>query len=276
MISTKSMTIIDGKKISGDILEGIKKEVTALSFVPLFCDVLVGNDPSSVQYVEMKKRRAESVGMKFYPANFPVTITTEELIQEIQKINQVENMCGVIVQLPLPAHIDRKLVLEAIDLRLDVDGLGSQAGMMMCPTALACIALLDSLNMDLVGKNIVVLGQGDLVGKPVTALLRASGLYPVVVDTSVVNKAEIIKNADIIISGIGHGKFLTGDMLKPGVVLIDAGTSESSGAIVGDVDLDSVKDVASFVSPVPGGVGPVTVAMLFKNVLNVAKKVLSK
>jgi 5,10-methylene-tetrahydrofolate dehydrogenase/methenyl tetrahydrofolate cyclohydrolase len=188
-------------------------------------------------------------------------------------------MCGIIIQLPLPEHIDRRVVLDAIDSHLDVDCLGTEASEKFYkndnpvgfPTALACMALLDSLNIDLVGRNIVVMGQGDLVGRPVTTLLNFRGLNPSVIRSKTENKEEIIKNANVIISGIGKGNFITGDMLKPGVVLIDAGTSEDSGSIIGDVDLESVKDLASYVSPVPGGVGPVTVAMLLNNVLTVAK-----
>jgi methylenetetrahydrofolate dehydrogenase (NADP+)/methenyltetrahydrofolate cyclohydrolase len=274
------MQIIDGRKIKGEILVKIKSEVAKLPFQPVFCDVLVGDDPASIQYVRMKANTAESVGIKFYSANFPATITTEDLVEEIKKINKIKNMCGIIVQLPLPAHLDKRVVLDSIDPHLDVDSLGAMASNKFYegdiavgfPTALACMALLDSLNLDLKNKKIVVLGQGELVGKPVLALLKFRGLEATPVTRKTENKEEILKNADVIISGIGHGKHIIKDMIKEGVVLIDAGTSESSNAIVGDVDLDSVKDVASFVSPVPGGVGPVTVAMLLNNVLNVAKK----
>lgn len=279
------MKIIDGKQLSKEILENIKAEVVGLPLVPVFCDVLVGIDPSSVQYVGIKKSRAESVGMKFHSANFPETITTEELVAEIEKINQIKDMCGVIVQLPLPPHIDRQKVLDAIDSRLDVDCLGSLASEKFyktClrrqdqnpfgfPTALACIALLNSLNLDLKTKNILVLGQGTLVGRPVTALLQFMGLSVNTISRDTENKEELIKNADVIISGLGQGKYLTGDMVREGVVVIDAGTSEENGAIVGDVDFESMQHKASFLTPTPGGVGPVTVAMLFKNVLTVAK-----
>lgn len=285
------MTILDGKKLREEILENVKREVKLLSFQPIFCDVLVGNDPSSAQYVRMKQKTAESLGIKFHNASFPASITTEELIKEIKILNQIPNMCGIIIQLPLPENIDRRAVLDAIDAHLDVDCLGIIASekfykgetTLGFPTALACIAILDSLNLDLKGKNIVVLGQGDLVGKPVTALLNFRELNPKIItrktparphDASGAggeNKEDLLKEADVIISGIGNGRYLTGDMIKSGVVLIDAGTSESNGGIVGDVDLESVRDVASYVSPVPGGVGPVTVAMLLQNVLTVAK-----
>ncbi len=273
------MQIIDGRKIRNEILDKVKKEVATLPFVPVFCDVLVGEDPASKQYVEMKAKTALSVGINFHNACFPSTITTEELIKEIQKLNAVENMCGIIIQLPLPESIDKRAALDAIDPKLDVDFLGSAASQEFYegktergfPTALACMSALDSIGMDLKSKNIVVMGQGDLVGKPVSALLGFRGLESTAVRRATENKEQIIKEADIIISGIGHGKYITGDMIKKGAVIIDAGTSESSGGIVGDVDSESVKDVAGYLSPVPGGVGPVTVAMLLENVLFVAK-----
>jgi len=276
------MQIIDGRKLSKEILAKVKNEVALLPFVPVFCDVLVGEDPSSLQYVKMKAKTAESVGIKFQNANFPTSITTEQLIKEINILNKVKNMCGIILQLPLPAHINRQEVLDAIDPSLDVDCLSTIAsgefykgeGTLKFPTALACMAVLDSLNLNLSEKNIVMMGQGMLVGKPVTAILKFINLSPFIITSETLNKNDIIKKADIIISAIGKGKYLTGDMIKKGAIVIDAGTSEYEGGIVGDVDLESVKNVASYVSPVPGGVGPVTVAMLLNNVLKVAKNII--
>jgi len=273
------MIIIDGKKIRKELLERIKNEVSLLHFTPTFCDILVGDDKVSLQYVLMKQKTAESLGINFYPANFPSTITTEELIGEIEKLNKIQNMCGIIAQLPLPDTLDKRAILDSIDSDLDVDCLGVVAGEKFYsgditvgfPTALACIKLLDSTGVNLNDKKIVVLGRGDLVGKPVAALLSFRGLKVEVVSSKTENKEEIIKSADVIISGIGKGKYIKGDMVKQGVIIIDAGTSESNNSIVGDVDLESMKNIADHVSPVPGGVGPVTVAVLFENVLNVAK-----
>ena len=262
------MQIIDGRKIRDEILAKIKSEVAALPFKPVFCDVLVGEDPASVQYVQIKERVAEAVGISFYRANFSKSITTDNLIREINVLNNIKNMCGIIVQLPLPEHLDKHKVLDSIDSRLDVD----------------CLSRISSENFynnyksgnslgfpAALSKKIVVLGQGMLVGKPVTALLRARNLLPEIITNETSNKEELIKQADVIISGMGKGKYISGDMIKKGVILIDAGTSESEGGIVGDVDLESVKEIAGYVSPVPGGVGPVTVAMLLNNVLTVAK-----
>ena len=289
------MIIINGRKLREQILAKVKNEVATLSFQPVFCDVLVGNDPASLQYVQMKRVTAEAVGISFYKANFPASITTDDLIKEIKVLNKIPNMCGIIVQLPLPESLDKRAILDSIDSKLDVDCLGRIASEKFYnnyggqndlgfPTALSCLALLDSINLDLKEKKIVVLGQGDLVGKPVAALLKFRGLNPIVITSKTParnaygiavaggeNKEEIIKQADVIISGIGKGKYITGNMIKKGAVLIDAGISESEGGIVGDIDIESVKDVAGYVSPVPGGVGPMTVAMLLNNVLMVAK-----
>ncbi len=283
------MNIIDGRKLRGEILAKVKKEVAELPFQPVFCDVLVGDDPASAQYVQMKARTAETMGIHFHKATFPASISTEELIKEIKILNKVENMCGIIVQLPLPATLDKQAILNSIDPRLDVDCLGAVATEKFYsnynsetdlgyPTALACMALLDSLQLDFKGKIIVVMGQGALVGKQVAALLRFRNLSYLVLTSKTENKEYHLKQADVVISGIGKGKYITGNMIKDGAVLIDAGTSEeintsgdAKGNIVGDVDFESVKNIPGYLSPVPGGVGPVTVAMLLNNVLKVAK-----
>ena len=275
-----NMNLIDGKSLSQEVLSGIKKEVEKLPFIPVFCDVLVGEDKVSMQYVDMKSRKAESVGMLFHKPKFPASITTEQLVKEIQSLNNIENICGLILQLPLPSHIDNEMVLNAVDPNIDVDCLGKVASDKFYsgdneigfPTALSCMRLVDSVGMDLSKMKVTVLGYGNLVGKPVTALLHFRGLDPVIVRSQTENKEKIIAESDLIISGIGKGKYLTGDMIKKGAVLVDAGTSESDSGVVGDVDLDSVSEVAGYVSPVPGGVGPMTVAMLLQNVLAVAKK----
>lgn len=282
------MILIDGKKIRDEILAKVKTEVATLSFSPIFCDVLVGEDPVSAQYVRMKARMSESVGIKFQSASFPSDITTEDLIKEIKILNKVENMCGIIIQLPLPASLDQRRILDAIDSKLDVDCLGSVASLkfyngdftITFPTALACMHLLDSLNLDLKGprhggasKKIIIIGKGELVGRPVKKLLNARNLETFVIDrkTEEAERIKRLKEADVIISATGKGKLINGNMIKEGAILIDAGTSESGAGIVGDIDLDSVSEVAGYVSPVPGGVGPVTVAMLLNNVLIVAK-----
>jgi len=273
------MQIIDGRKIKDEILNELKGKVEALPFPPIFCDILVGGDSVSSSYVRIKGKAAESIGIKFKVVNFPETVTTEEIINEIENLNRVPLMSGIIVQLPLPSQIDIQVVLDTIDSKLDVDCLGSinsnnfynDIGSIGYPTALACMKLLDSLNLNLKEKNIVVLGRGKLVGLPVTHILESRGLKVSVVHSQTENSSEVILNADVIISAVGRGGFLTGSMVKDGVVVIDAGTSEDNGSVVGDVEMESVEDKASFVTPSPGGVGPVTVAVLLENVYQVAR-----
>lgn len=272
------MQIIDGKKISIKILEDLKNKVAALDFKPMFCDILVGNDLASLKYVNLKKRKAKELGIEFYDANFSNNITTEELINQVEQINNLENMCGIIIQLPLPLHINTKKVLDIIDPSLDVDCLGEKTSnnfyngnlSIVPPTALACMYLLDALSLNLKNKNIVVFGEGKLVGKPVMNLLKYRNLDFKSINSNTENKEKILRNADVIISGVGKGKIVSSDNVKEGVIIIDAGTSEEDSVLVGDVDFDSVSGKASFITPVPGGVGPLTVAMLFTNVLKVA------
>lgn len=272
--------IIDGRKIKDEILGKIKEDVLSLPFSPVFCDILVGDDSVSASYVRIKSKLAESVGIKFRTAIFNNSVSTEELIEEIENLNRVPYMCGIIIQLPLPSHIDKRRVLDAVIPNLDVDCLGTinsenfynNEGDIKFPTAMACIKILDSLNVDLSKKKILILGQGNLVGLPVTHLLNFRGLEVITANAKTENTELLIKNADVIISAIGKAKYIKGDMVKDGVIIIDAGTSEDNGAVVGDVELDSIIGIASLVSPTPGGVGPVTVAMLLKNVLLVAKQ----
>jgi methylenetetrahydrofolate dehydrogenase (NADP+)/methenyltetrahydrofolate cyclohydrolase len=276
------MKIINGRKIKKEILENVKSEIEKLSFTPFFCDVLVGDDLASLQYVNLKKKTALSLGINFHEANFSENITTEELIQEIEKINKVPNMCGIIIQLPLPSHLDKEKVLSAIDPLLDVDCLGkvnsnkfySNQYEIAYPTAEACVYLFDEIinNLETKDKQIVILGEGRLVGKPTAHLLESRGLQVDTVNSKTENKEELIKNAEIIISAIGKPKYINKNMIKDKVNIIDAGTAEEDGGVVGDVDFESVKEKCNFITPSPGGVGPVTVAMLFQNILQVAKK----
>jgi methylenetetrahydrofolate dehydrogenase (NADP+) / methenyltetrahydrofolate cyclohydrolase len=271
--------VIDGKKIAGDILEDLKKQVALLPFVPKFCDILVGDDPVSTQYVNLKSNLAEKVGIKFRKAHYPENITTLELCQEIAKINIEENLCGLIVQLPLPKSLNKTEILNAVAPELDVDCTGeinsnkfySGNANFIFPTAGAVMEVLNSLNINLAEQKFLILGKGQLVGSPVEYLLKQKGFNVTSVDKNNLDIENLLKTSDIIISATGRAKSITGAMLKQGCVVIDAGASESDGSIVGDIDFDSVSKVASVLSPVPGGVGPVTVAKLLSNVLKVAK-----
>ncbi len=272
--------IIDGRKIARDILLKLESEVKQLPFKPVFCDVLVGSDPVSAQYVKMKAKMAERVGLRFKNANFPDSITTQQLVEEIKVINREPDICGLIIQLPLPQPLNAQEALNAIDPKIDVDCTGQANKQLFYegranlefPTARAVIAILDSLKLDLKNKRFLVIGQGELVGRPVSFLLKQRGLLVEAADINTKNTSELMSKADVIISATGKAGLVSGNKIKKGAVVIDAGTSEAvHGGIVGDVDFLSVKHVAEFLSPVPGGVGPVTVAMLLSNVLRVAK-----
>ncbi len=271
--------ILDGRKIAAEIIKDIRTQIARLPFTPVFCDILVGSDPASEQYVKMKARAAASVGIQFKQAEFSSDISENGLVNEINRLNEVPNMCGLIVQLPLPQQVTRQSILDAIDIEKDVDVLSTRSSelfysgnsFLVPPTAGAVMAILDSVDVDFSEKQFVVVGQGMLVGKPVSYLLRQKGYSVTVVDKNTSDISLITKTADVLISGTGQPGVISGDMLKPGGIVIDAGTAEMDGGIVGDVNFASVDDVAAFISPVPGGVGPVTVAMLLKNVLKVAQ-----
>jgi len=272
--------IIDGKKIRDELLQEIKNDVEKLPFVPVFCDILVGDDPVSASYVRIKAKTAESVGIKFRTAEFPTSVTTEELITEIEALNRVPHMCGIIIQLPLPSHIDTLRVLDAIDPSVDVDCLHSlsrkkfyeNTPTYLYPTARSCVYLVEKYIPVLKGTHVVVVGQGVLVGRPVAHILRSLGANVSVIDSTTENPHDILRSAQVVVSAIGKGKYITRDMLTAGVMVIDAGTSEEGGSIIGDVDFEDVLPITSCITPTPGGVGPVTVAMLLSNVVLSAQK----
>ncbi len=269
------MQIIDGKKIANEFLTQLKAEILQLPFRPLFCDVLVGGDAVSESYVRIKGRAAESIGMDFKVVKFSETILENDLISELKKINQLPNICGLIIQLPLPDSLNRERVLNVIDANLDVDAVGSQNNLLfyqnnpkfILPTAAAVLHILENLKIDLEKLNYLVIGQGELVGKPVAHLLSQRGYKVKIANKSTQNLSELLQFADVVISATGQANLLKGNLIKSGTIIIDAGSSEQNGSITGDVDFLSVKNIEGKITPVPGGVGPVTVAMLLKNVL---------
>jgi len=254
-----------------EMLTKLQSEVRKLLFQPLFCDILIGDDPVATAFVKIKLRRADEVGYKPRLIQLPVTATTEAVIEEIRKIQRDPFLSGLIIQFPLPPNLDKTAILNTIDSRVDVDCLKNVKTRLKSPTAAAVAAILDQLLIDLTTKKILVIGQGELVGLPVTNLLKERGLNVITADVTTTNLSELTIGADIIISATGSPKLIKGNMLKVGVILIDCGTSESAGSIVGDVDVESVESKVEILAPVPGGVGPITVAMLLQNVLEVAK-----
>jgi methylenetetrahydrofolate dehydrogenase (NADP+)/methenyltetrahydrofolate cyclohydrolase len=272
--------LIDGKEISNSILEQLQKEVALLSFKPKLIDVVVGEDPVTEQYVNIKQKRAEEIGIDFEIVRYPEDVSQQELEDGVTSLNGKENLCGLIVQMPLPEHIDKQKVLDKIDPKIDVDvSTSTNLGRLFTgketfppATASAILQILDYHKIDLEGKNILVVGAGDLVGKPVAFLLIQRQATVTVANASTKNLKELCLQAEIIISGTGQADLIKGDMVKDGAVIIDAGTAESGTGITGDVEQGSVEGKASLLTPVPGGVGPVTVAMLLHNVVSSAKR----
>lgn len=270
--------IIDGKKCSEEILEKLKGEILGykekIGKVPGLAVIILGNNPASKIYVKSKIKNCEKVGIYSREIILEDTISEEELIKEIEKLNNDKEINGILVQLPLPSHIDEKKVCEAISIKKDVDGfkpenlgkimLGDDDGFISC-TPQGIIYLIDQLNMDLNGKNAVVVGRSNIVGKPVASLLINKGATTTVCNSKTKDLAGILKRADLIVVAVGKAKFLTKDMVKEGAVIIDVGINRVDGKICGDVDYENVSMVASHITPVPGGVGPMTIAMLLKN-----------
>lgn len=270
--------IIDGKKCSEEILENLRKDISEYKEktgkVPGLAVIILGNNAASKIYVKSKIRACEKTGILSREIILDENISEEELINEIKKLNNDKNINGILVQLPLPSHINEKKICEAISVKKDVDGfkaenlgkimLGDDDGFISC-TPQGIIYLIDQLNMDLHGKNVVVVGRSNIVGKPVASLLINKGATTTVCNSRTKDLAGILKKADIIVIAIGKAKFLTKDMVKEGAVVIDVGINRVDGKIYGDVDYENVKDIVSHITPVPGGVGPMTIAMLLKN-----------
>ena len=284
------MRIIDGKKISNQIKEEIKHEVQNIIYKggkpPHLAAVLVGEDGASLTYVESKVRSCEQVGFKSTLVKLPDNIKEKDLLSKIAELNDDKEIDGFIVQLPLPKHIDEEKILLAINPNKDVDGFhptnfGKMALNMKTfipATPFGIIELLKRYKIETSGKNTVVIGRSNIVGRPISILMNSKGnpgnSTVTVVHSRTVNLESYTKNADIIISALGIPGFVKKEMVKKGVVIIDVGitrvkdsNSPKGYVIRGDVDFDSVKDKASYITPVPGGVGPMTIAMLLKNTL---------
>lgn len=274
------MTIIDGRTIATKLNEQTASRISQLNFKPLLVDIVVGDDPVSLSYVKIKQKKAEQVGLSFELHALPASTTTTEVITLIQELSQRVELCGLIIQLPLPAKIDADVVVNSIPDKVDVDLLNKNSeekfynnnASLIPPTAGAIWHIMKTLSVDWAKQEILVLGQGDLVGKPITHLLKQQGFSVSVADHSTQNTAELLATADCIISGVGKSGLVKGEEVKQDVIIIDAGTSEASGAIAGDIDFESVSVKASYITPVPGGVGPVTVAKLLENVVIVAEQ----
>lgn len=280
------MNILDGKKFSQDILDGIKIKVDEMKNsnkrVPGLAVILVGDNQASKVYVRSKMKACEKVGFYSKEIFLDENISQEELLKNIKVLNEDDKIDGILVQLPLPKHIDEEIVCNSILTSKDVDGfkaenlgkvmLGKEDGMVPC-TPQGIMYLLDSIkNIDLYGMNAVVIGRSNIVGKPISSLLINRGATTIVCNSKTKNIDEILKNADIIVAALGKAKFLKENMVKSGAIIIDVGINRVDGKLCGDVDFENVSKLASFITPVPGGVGPMTIAMLLNNTLKAYEK----
>lgn len=275
---------IEGKEIALEIKEEIKEFVNKRKEnnlnVPKVASILVGNDGGSLFYLNNQEKVATSLGMEFEKVHLNEEVTEEELINKIDKLNNDNTVSGIILQLPLPKHIDEKKVISAISPKKDVDCLtfvnqgklymGEDTFMPCTPKSV--LTILKSLNINLEGMEVVVIGRSNIVGKPAGALLLKENCTVTMCHSRTKNLREVCKRADILVVAIGKAKFVDESFVKDGAIVIDVGTNSVEGKITGDVDFDKVIDVASFVTPVPGGVGALTTTLLMKNACEAIEK----
>lgn len=275
------MIILDGKKLSQQILAEVKEGVRQIQNDLRLAVVVVGKDPVVEKFIAQKRKAAEFVGVDFKVHPYDADIPANELRSRIGKICRDRKTTGMVVQLPLPVHISSQQILNAVLPQKDVDVLSARGigdmivgkSPLLPPVAGAVKAFFEAYEIPYAEKKIVIIGSGDLVGKPVSLwLLKEHVSFSLLAGAAAPDSAAIIAGADILITGIRTPKFITGEMVKEGAIVIDAGTSESEGKLVGNVDFDSVAPKTSFITPVPGGVGPMTVALLFKNLLDLASR----
>lgn len=275
--------IIDGKRISAEVKEKVKNEVACLKEKGItvgLAVIIVGNDPASKIYVANKKKACEALGIVSEEYIMPASMKTEELISLIDTLNAEKSINGILCQLPLPSHIDEKLVINSISPEKDVDAFHPQnVGRIMTGdydfvpcTPAGIMEMLKYEGIKIEGKNCVVIGRSNIVGKPMAMLLLHANGTVTVCHSRTRNIKEICKNADILVSAVGKAGFVTADMVKDGAVVIDVGMNRENGNLCGDVDFEQVKEKASAITPVPGGVGPMTIAMLMRNTLTAAKR----
>ncbi|MCI6771444.1 MAG: bifunctional methylenetetrahydrofolate dehydrogenase/methenyltetrahydrofolate cyclohydrolase FolD [Oscillospiraceae bacterium] len=277
------VTLIDGKTVSAAVKESVRLEVEQLKregVEACLAVIIVGSDPASRVYVNNKKKACELTGIRSEEYALPEETTQQELLSLIDRLNADEKVNGILCQLPLPKHIDENTVIERIDPKKDVDmfscvNVGKMwvgDGVFLPCTPAGVMELLAYYNIDLCGKNCVVVGRSNIVGKPMACLLLEKNATVTVCHSRTKNLAEICRSADVIVAAVGKAKFITADMVKDGAVVVDVGINRNeNGKLCGDVDFENVKEKASFITPVPGGCGPMTIAMLMKNTVAAVK-----
>lgn len=275
--------IIDGKKVSAEVKEQVRLETLELAkkgIKPGLAVIIVGDDPASRVYVNNKKKACEAVGFLSREYALPATTTQEELLSLVKELNNDKEINGILCQLPLPKGLDEKAVIEAISPLKDVDAFHAiNVGKIMIGdydflpcTPAGVMEMLHSYKIPVEGKNCVVIGRSNIVGKPMAMLLLHENGTVTVTHSRTKNLADVTREADILVAAIGKPKFVTADMVKEGAVVIDVGMDrDENGKLCGDVDFENVKDKCSAITPVPGGVGPMTIAVLMKNTLKACK-----
>lgn len=276
--------IIDGKQIAKEVRAEIAAECAELKekgIIPGLAVVIVGTDPASQVYVRNKKKACEEVGFRSEVFELPEETTEEELLALVKKLNEDVNIHGILVQLPLPEHLDDEVIIANIDPKKDVDAFHpSNVGKIMIGnydflpcTPAGVMVLLEKSGIDVSGKECVVVGRSNIVGKPQAMLLLHANGTVTICHSRTKDLAEVTRRADILVVAIGKADFITGDMVKDGAVVIDVGMNrKADGKLTGDVDFATVEPKASYITPVPGGVGPMTITMLLRNTLTSAKK----
>ncbi|MCB1562883.1 MAG: bifunctional methylenetetrahydrofolate dehydrogenase/methenyltetrahydrofolate cyclohydrolase FolD [Alphaproteobacteria bacterium] len=274
--------IIDGKAIAARLREEIAQETAAMDTQPGLAVILVGDNPASHVYVRNKIRACEKAGIKSFESRLPVQATQAEVTAEIQAFNDNPAVNGILLQLPVPDHLDADALIHMINPAKDVDGLtfinigklvaGDQSGLVPC-TPQGALALIKSVETDLSGKNAVVIGRSLLFGKPMAQLLLAENCTVTSAHSRTKNLPEVCKQADILVAAVGREKMVKADWIKPGATVIDVGINRmEDGKLCGDVDYEAALGIAGAITPVPGGVGPMTIACLLQNTLRAAKQ----
>ncbi len=275
------MTIIlDGRACALKITENIKRQTEKLSKKPVLAVILVGNNPASEVYVRNKQKKAIELGLESIIIPLPEDVTEDSILEHIYILNEDRNINAILVQLPLPEHINKQKVLEAIDPVKDVDGFTSyNFGRLILgynPYAIPCtpkgiIKLLEEYRINLEGKKALVIGRSNIVGKPLALLLQNKNATVTVAHSKTDNIKDIAKNSDIIVSAIGKPNFITKDYISEGAIVVDVGINRVNGTLFGDVDFINTAPLTSYITPVPGGIGPMTIAMLMENTFELYK-----
>lgn len=274
------MKILDGKLIKGQILEELKSEVDKLTIKPNLVVIQVGNNDASNIYINQKKKMAEYVGYEFSLLKYPEDVLEEELISKINELNGDKSVHAILVQMPLPKHLNSTNIQNAVSVLKDVDGLNdinagrlfhNKDGLFPC-TPLGVMEMLKRYNIDVAGLAAVVVGRSNLVGRPMAMMLTNNDATVMVCHSKTENLKKYTSVADLLVVAVGHASLITEDMVKDGAIVIDVGINRVNDKLCGDVDYDNVSKKASYITPVPGGVGQMTVAMLGVNVLSAYKK----